>query len=202
MKKDFFSNLADNKILFLITSLASLISFFIAIINQNFLSYILLTITITTLLFLIRLISINSNFISELDNVNLYVFDSSIELEIDENENYVSDNDVIIGIHTHLSPKTFNMQPQGEIKIVFPSQLKINFYWRSDQLKKINETNDSCTFSISLKSGMTFISLRAFAIKEESYIDFLSTQKCLEIHFNNNINPTVKVEKIFISTVG
>lgn len=154
------------------------------------------------MLFLIRLVFINSIFISELDTVNLYVFDSAIELEATETDDYISNNDLIIAIQANIAPKTFNQQPQGELKISFPSQLKTDFYWRSDIIKKTNETNDSCTFSISLKSGITFISLRSFLVREEQFQDFLLSRKCVEVQFQTEISSTSKKETIFISTVG
>lgn len=202
MKGGFFHNFAESKALIVISSLASIISLVISIINESFFLWIILTISLTTLLFLIRLVFINSIFISELDTVNLYVFDSAIELEATETDDYISNNDLIIAIQANIAPKTFNQQPQGELKISFPSQLKTDFYWRSDIIKKTNETNDSCTFSISLKSGITFISLRSFLVREEQFQDFLSSRKCVEVQFQTDISSTSKKETIFISTVG
>ena len=198
---NFFRWMSGNTVFVILAGLASIISLIISFMNEKWFFWAILSIASLTLILLQFLIYQNELIVRRLDVLYLKVFETSVDLEFNENGNYYSQADVIIAVQSSLTSNTLNAQPKASLYIQYPSQIKIQFSWRDPLIRK-EETIDSCKITFPLSNGITFIALRKIHLDqmEEGY--FQRSSKKIAIKLDCESLNEARSELINLSTVG
>lgn len=198
----FFKWLSGNTIFAIFAGLASIVSLIISIMNDKWYQWTIFSTVLLTLILLIFLIYQNQLIVGRLDVLYLQVFETSVDLEVDDDGSYYSQADVIIAIQSSLTSNTLSCQPKAILHIQYPSQIKMKFFWRDPLIRKEEDTTDSCKIALPLSNGMTFVALRKIYLDQAEEGNFQRSSKKIAIRLDcPSLNQT-KDDVINLSTVG
>ncbi|MES9745487.1 hypothetical protein ABWK24_25800 [Priestia megaterium] len=195
-----YDSLSKNAFFIVITGLCSIVSLVISIMNDKFVLWSIFTISIFTLIILIKLVKQNSRMFGRLDDVNCDIFNQNVDLEFEEeSEVYISQLPIIIVITSFLTTETLSKKPTIRMSIDFPPQLDLGFNFSTENIVREESSSNSVKFKVALKSEATIVTIRSLSLSKEKEEEFLKTSQKINISFESDLLSESKKESLFVS---